>query len=246
MMNSSDDRQGLTTWRTCLLSLAISLGAGCGGLCAQERLAADLDVSHGRGISPAGIQIFEHHRGGLPDGSKHAQELIEACDAAHAKVRYLIEELITQRTENARLSIEMAEEKAEDAEIEEITRQQEELLAALMAVVATRQRQDATVRLENADLQQQLEATRAELRRKSAQNDRLAAKLAAAHKAAEAATVMAQGNLAVIDAQIEALQAADGKATQTRAEQGAELLSAIWVDGVPATAHQESQLESRR
>jgi hypothetical protein len=69
-------------------------------------------------------------------------------------------------------------------------------------VLTTRGRREADTRLEAADLRQRLEAAQAELQRKVSENGRLAAELAATHKAADAATVMAQGNLAVIDAQI--------------------------------------------
>jgi hypothetical protein len=191
------------------------LVAGSGSLRSQELLAA----------KPAPIQIYESNRGPLPDGST-------ACDAAYANVRYLIEELIDQRLESARLSIELAAAKAEGTEIQRISRQQEALLAALMTAVASRDRRDAAVRSETADLRKQLEVARTELQRRGAENDRLAAELGAAHKAADTATVMAQDNLAVINAQIKALDVAAGNAAPARAERPAELLSAVWIDVV--------------
>jgi hypothetical protein len=216
-------------WWASFVALAACLGTGSGSLRSQERVAAD----------PGSIQIFEPNRGPLPDGSK-------ACDVAYAKVRYLIDELITERFENARLSIELAEAKVEGAEIEKASRQQEAVLGALTAVVATRDRRDAAVRSEIADLRQGLEAAQAELQRKGAENDRLAAELAAAYKAADAATVMARDNLAVINAQIEALHAAAGNAAGARTERPAELLSAVWVDVAPAIPRQKPLLEAAR
>jgi regulator of replication initiation timing len=165
------------------------LGAGSGSLRSQERLAANLAASHEVGGLPARIQIFEPNWGRLPDGAKHARDLTKARDATNAKVRDLIEERIPERIESARLSIELAEAKAEGAEIKEVSRQQEALLTALMAVLATRARHDAIVRSENADMRQRLEAVQAELQRKVLENSRLAAELAAAHKAADSATM---------------------------------------------------------
>ena len=82
----------------------------------------------------------------------------------------------------------------------------------MMAAMASRDRQ-AALRSGTADLRQRLEAAQAELQRQRAENDRLAAALAAAYKAADAATVMAQDNLAVINAQIKALNAGAGTST---------------------------------
>jgi hypothetical protein len=152
-----------------------------------------------------------------------------------------MEELITQRVENARLSIELAAAKAEGAEIEKASRQQETLSAALMAGLAKRDGQIAAVRLETADL---LEAAQSEVQRKRAENDHLAAELAAVQSAADAATVIAQDNLAAIGAQIEALQVAAENAASARAEQPAELLSALSVDVTPGILWQKPRLES--
>jgi DNA repair exonuclease SbcCD ATPase subunit len=160
------------------------------------------------------------------------------CDAAYAKVRYLIEELVTQRSESARFSIELAEAKAKAAEIETISRQREVLLAALIAALATRDRREADARSQTADWRQRLEAAEAEVQRKLSENDRLAAELAAAYKAADAATVLAADNLAVINAQIKVLQAAAGNAALARADLPTELLYAGSFDVRPAMPRQ--------
>jgi hypothetical protein len=204
------------------------LVAASGSLRSQELLAA----------KPAAVQIFEPNPGQQLDG--------KACDEAYADVRYLIEELIDQRLESARLSIELAKAKAEGTEIQRISRQQETLVTALMTAVASRDRRDAAVRSETADLRQQLEVARTELQRRGAENDRLAAELAAAHKAAVAATAKAQANLAVIDAQIKARNAAAGNAALARAEHPGELLTAVWIDGVPPIPRQKPHLETTR
>jgi chromosome segregation ATPase len=174
------------------------------------------------------------------------QDLTEAWDAHNAKLRYLIEELITLRFESARLSIEGAEARAEAAEIKEVSRQQAELLTALMAVLATRDRKDATLRSETTDLRQRLEAAQAELQRERVENSRLAAELAAAHKAADSATMMALENLAVINAQIGVLSAADGNAALEQAKQPAELLSAVWIENLPAIPRQKPRREATK
>jgi hypothetical protein len=145
----------------------------------------------------------------------------------------LIEELVAQRSESARLSIELADAKTKGAEIEAIYRQQEALLTALMTALASRDRRDAAVRSEVADLRQRLEAAQNELQHKGAENDRLAAELAGAHKAADEATLMAQNNLAAIDAQVRAFHAAAGNRALSGAERPAELVAAEWVDVTP-------------
>ena len=207
------------------LGLLACLGAGSGSTLSQESLAAN----------PAAIQIFEPDDSSLPDGSK-------ACDAAYG---YLIEELVTQRLESARLRIELAQAKAEGDELQKASRQQEALLSALMAAMASRDRQ-AAVRSGTTDLRERLEAAQAELRRQKAENDRLAAELAAAFKAADAAKVMAQDNLAVINAQIEALNAGAGNMGLARTERPAELASAVWVNVLPNIPWRQPDLEVRR
>jgi hypothetical protein len=158
----------------------------------------------------------------------------------------LIEELVTQRSEGALLSIELAATKAKAAEIEAISRQREALLAALIAALATRDRREADARSETADLRQRLEAAEAELQRKVSENDRLAAELAVAHKAADAATVLAEDNLATINAQIKTFHAAAGSAVMARAERPTELLYARSSDVGPDMTQQEVHLEQTR
>ena len=143
-------------WWAGLLSLIICLGAESGGLRAQDRLATNLAVL----AAPARI---------------HPQDLANGWDADDAKVRYLLEELVTQRLESARLSVELAAVKAEAAEIKEVSRQQAALLTALMAVLARRDRQDITLRSETAELGERLQAAHSELQRKHLENSRLAA-----------------------------------------------------------------------
>jgi hypothetical protein len=189
--------------------------------------------------NPARVQISEPNRAPLPDRS-------EACDAAYAKVRYLLEELVTQRSEGARLSIELAESKTKAAEIETISRQREALLAALIAALATRDRRQADARSETADLRRRLEAAEAELQLKVSENERLGAELAAAHKAADVATVLAEDNLATINAQIQMLHAAAGSAALARAERSTELLYAGWFGVGSARSRQMLHLEEAR
>jgi hypothetical protein len=205
MLNSFDVRRGPRTWWVGFLSLVVCLCADSGGLRAQERLAA----------SP----VIQNEAGEFLALIIHAQDPMKQCHLADAKVDYLIEELVTQRLENARLSIELAAAKADGAQTKEASRQQEALLTALMAAVATRERRDATARSEAADMRQRLAAAQAELRRQVSKNDRLAAELAAVHKAADSATMMAQDNLAVINAQIGVLHATVGSAALDRAKQ---------------------------
>jgi chromosome segregation ATPase len=158
----------------------------------------------------------------------------------------LIEGLVTQRSESARLSIELADAKAKGAEIEAISRQQEALLTALMAALASRDRRDAAVRSEIADLRQRLEGAQSELQHKGVEIDRLAAELAAAHKAADEAASMARDNLAAIDALVSAFRAAAGNPALAAAERPAELLSAEWVDVAPYVARQKFHLAATR
>lgn len=193
------------TWWAGSLALMACLGGGSGSVHSQERPAANLGASREPAELP--LQI-------------HAQDP-KACGAAYAKVDYLIEELITQRFESARLNIDLAAARADGAQIEQASRQQEALLRALMAAVATRERRDAIVRSKAADLRHRLEAAQAELQRQIAENDRLAAELAAVLKAADSATMMAQDNLAVINAQIGIFHATVGSAALERAKQPA-------------------------
>jgi len=58
--------------------------------------------------------------------------------------------------------------------------------------------------------------------------------------------MMALENLAVIEAQIEVLHLATENAALERPEHLAELLSAVWVDVVPAMPRQTSRLETMR
>jgi hypothetical protein len=172
---------------------------------AEERLVPSLAIPDVTAGSPAPIQ---------------AQGLAEARAANDPKMRYLIEELITQRFEGARLSIELAEAKLEAAQVKEISHQQAELLTALIAALRIRDREDASLRAETADLRQLLEAAQTELERERVENRRLAVELAAAQEAANGVKMMALGNLPVARGpQIGALHAANGSAALERAKQ---------------------------
>jgi hypothetical protein len=161
------------------------------------------------------------------------------------KLGYLTEELVSQRLESARLSIELAQAKTVGEQLERASRQQEALLSALMAAMASRDR-EAAVRSGSTGLRQQLAAAQTELQRQEAENDRLVAALAAAYKAADAAKVMAQDNLAVINAQVEALNAGAAKMTLARTERPAELVSAVWASVVPVIPPPKPHLEVTR
>ena len=95
-------------------------------------------------------------------------------------------------------------------------------------------------------MRQRLDAAQTELERKRLENSRLAAELAAALKAADSATLMALENLAVINAQIGVLSAADGNAALEQAKQPAELISAVWVENLPAISRQKPRLEATK
>ena len=229
MVNSSNVWRPSKSWWVGCLALLAWLSAASGSLRSEECLAYNPAASPESGGSPA-----------------HAQDLTNAWAADDAKVRYLIEELITQRFESTRLSIELTEARAEAAEIKEVSLQQAELLTALMAALTTRDRQDTTLRSETAGLRQRLDAAPAELQRKRVENNRLAAELAAAHKAADSATIMALENLAVIKAQIDVLKAANGNAALKRAKQPAEFLPAVWVEMLPPLPRQKPRREATK
>jgi hypothetical protein len=99
-------------------------------------------------------------------------------------LRYLIKELIDQRFEGARLSMELAEARVEAAQIKEISHQQARLLTALIAALRIRDRWDASLLPETAELRHRLETAQTELERERLENRRLAAELVAAQKAA--------------------------------------------------------------
>jgi hypothetical protein len=115
-----------------------------------------------------------------------------------------------------------------------------------MAALASRDRRDAAVRSEIADLRQRLEVAQSELQHKGGEIDRLAVELAAAHRAADEAASMARDNLAAIDAQIRAFRAAAGNPPLAGAERPAELLSAEWVDVAHYVPRQKSHLAATR
>jgi hypothetical protein len=185
-------------WWAGPLALIVCMCTSGKGVGAEERLVPGLaipDVTEG---SPAPVQ---------------AQGLAEARAPDDPKVRYLIEELIAQRFEGARLSIELAEARVEAAEVKEISQGQAALLTALNAALRIRDRDEATLRAETADLRQRLEAAQTELERERVENRRLTAKLAAAQEAGNGVKMMALGNLPVARApQIGALHASNGSA----------------------------------
>jgi hypothetical protein len=147
---------------------------------AEERLVPSLaipDVTRG---SPAPIQ---------------AQGLAEAWAANDPKMRYLMEELITQRLEGAQLSIELAEARVEAAQVKEISHGQAELLTVLIAALRIRDRQAASLRAETAELRQRLDAAQTELEREGVEKHRLAAELVAAHRRQRTGDDDSPGNL---------------------------------------------------
>jgi hypothetical protein len=145
------------------------MGTSAEGVRAEERLVPSLATPDVTGRSPASFQ---------------AHGLAKALSADDSKMRYLIQELIAQRFEGARLSIELEEARAEAAQIKEISHQQAQLLTALIAALRIHDRRDATLRVETADLRQQLEAAQTELERERVENRQFAAELAAVRKAA--------------------------------------------------------------
>jgi hypothetical protein len=145
------------------------MGASGQAARAEERLVPSLALPVVTGGSPAPVQ---------------AQGLAEARAANDPKMRYLIEELIAQRFEGARLSIELAEARVEAVQVKEISHGQAELLTVLIAALRIRDRQAATLRAETADLRQRLEAAQIELEREGVEKRRLAAELVAPQQAA--------------------------------------------------------------
>ena len=163
IVRSIDRRRPLRTWR---------VGADCMHLHRRRGRA--------RGGAP-GPQFGHTRRDRRIVGLYSSPGLAEADDP---KLRYLINELIDQRFEGARLSIELEEARAEAAQIKEISHEQAHLLTALIAALRVRDRRDASSRTETADLRHRLEAAQTELKRERVENRRLAAELVAAQKAA--------------------------------------------------------------
>ena len=148
MDRSSKAWRPLQIWWAAPLALMICMCTSGKSVRAEERLVPSLARPDVTGGSPAPIQ---------------AQGLAGARAADDPKMRYLIEELITQRFEGARLSIELAEAKLEAAQVKEISHEQTELLTALIAALRIRDRQSAGLHAETADLRQRLEAAQTEL-----------------------------------------------------------------------------------
>jgi hypothetical protein len=166
MLRSIKGRRPLGIWWAGPLALTLCMCTGGEGVRAEERLVPSLATRDVTGGSSAPTR---------------AQGLAEADDP---KLRYLIKELIDQRFEGARLSIELAEARVEAAQNKEISHQQARLLTALIAALSVRDRRDASLRAETVDVGHRLEAAQTELERERVENRRLAAELAAAQKAA--------------------------------------------------------------
>ena len=113
MVNSFHIRRASRIWWANSLSLVLCLAASSGAVGAQERAQAH----------PSG-QI-SGRTGDPPYGTVVAPE--------HPLVRYLLEELITQRLENAQLHADLAAAGARRAEIEKGAREKEAALAAWIA-----------------------------------------------------------------------------------------------------------------
>jgi hypothetical protein len=166
MVRSSEAWRPLQIWWAGPLALMICMCTSGKGVRAEERVVPSLARPDVTGGSSAPTR---------------AQGLAEADDP---KVRYLIKALIDQRFEGARLSIELAEARVEAAQIKEISHQQARLLTALIAALRIRDRRDASLRAETADVRHRLEAAQTQLERERVENRRLAAELVAAQKAA--------------------------------------------------------------
>jgi general secretion pathway protein H len=117
MVNSSRIRRASGIWWARSLSLVVCAGASSGGLGAQDGAGTQ------SAVSPLGeIPV----RTGAPP-----YETVVAVEAP--LVRYLLEELITQRLENAQLSSDLAAADAQRAQIEKAAREKETALAAWIA-----------------------------------------------------------------------------------------------------------------
>ena len=169
MVRTSKAWRPLEIWWAGPLALVVCMGTSAKGVCAEERLVPSLAIPVVTGGSPAPVQ---------------AQGLAEARTAHDPKVHYLIKELIAQRFEGARLSIELAEARVEAAQVKTISHGQAELLTALIAALRIRDSQAAILRAETADLRQRLEAAQTELEREGVEKRRAAAELVAAQEAA--------------------------------------------------------------
>jgi hypothetical protein len=217
MVRSSKAWRPLRIWWASPLALMLCICISGNGVRAEERLVLAMPDVAG---SPAPFQ---------------AEGLAEEPAADDPKVRYLIEELITQRFEGARLSIELAAARIEAAQIKDISHEQANLLTSLIAALGTRDRENATLRAQTADLQQRLGAAQTELEHERVENGRLAAELGAVQEGANWVQMMALGNLPAWGAaRASALHASNGSVALERAKQPAEILSAIWVDSLPA------------
>ena len=127
MVNSSPFPRVSRIWRASCLSLVVCVGANSGGLGAQERAG---------GGHPAASPVNEFVlipalgeisvRTGAPP-----YETVVSVGAP--LVRYLLEELINQRLENAQLSSDLAAADAQRAQIEKAAREKETALAAWIA-----------------------------------------------------------------------------------------------------------------
>ena len=217
MVRSSKAWRPLRIWWAGPLALMLCICTSGNGVRAEERLVLAMPDVSGGSQAP----FF-------------AQGLAEAPAADDPKVGYLIEELITQRFEGARLSIELAAARVETAQIKDISHEQTKLLTSLIAALGTRDRENATLRAQTADLQQRLGAAQTELEHERVENGRLAAKSGAVQEGANWVQMMALGNLPAWTAQASALHASNGSVALERAKQPAEILSAIWVDSLPA------------
>ena len=126
VVNSSLIRPGPKIWWASWLSLCIFLGTSSGGLGAQERARShearytvnDLVLTP----APGEISVLT--------GDPPYDNLLSVGEPL---VRYLLEELINQRLENAQLHTDLAVAGAQRAEIEKVAREKEAALAAWIA-----------------------------------------------------------------------------------------------------------------
>jgi hypothetical protein len=126
MVNSFDIRRASGIFRASSLSLVVCVGASSDGLGAQEDARAETAVS------PLNELVLRPAPGEI--SVRIGDPPYEAVVGLGAPlVRYLVEELINQRLENAQLHGDLAAAEAQRAEIEKAAREKETALAAWIA-----------------------------------------------------------------------------------------------------------------
>ena len=182
-------------------------------------------------------------------------ERAEIEDAAREKEAELAAGIAGWRDELAKRAAHLADATAAragaEARLEEqarvakgVSARVQKRLAVIKDQLRDRDRQLAAVRAETGDLRDRLNAAFVELERKGAEDDRLVTELAASGMTSDPATVMAQENPAVTEGQIKVLHAAGGITLPEQPEKPAELLSATFVNMLPAMPHPKPRLRA--